>query len=195
MGWLLLLHLSHSFPVPYRTSPQWNFPLQVLSYLKQSIISSCSCGHREWKSDSFSAESFPVGNKPCLPIQITQHSLHNFHFCHQPWHWLWELFWARAPLIKFPNSSSRVAGGEWLNPSCCTSGHWLGRLKGNKIFQQFPLEAGHEEEMVVMRKQAGNHMVTGRKGDRRVFVPESFPDLHCSWCLSHQGLATSLLVL
>lgn len=179
MGWLLLLHLSHSFAVPYRTSPQWNFHLQVLSYLKQSIISSYSCGHREWKEVSSSAESFPLWNKPCLPIWITQHSLHNFHFCHQPWHWMWELFWARSFLITFPNSQLQSHWWQVTQPKLLHLRTLTWKIKGNKIFQKFPLEAGHEEKMAVMRKQAGNHMVTGR---------EETEECLCTWVISRLKL-------
>lgn len=147
---------------------------------------------------SLFTESFPVQNKPCLPIWITQHSLHNFHFYHQPWHWIWELFWARTPLITLPNSHSRVAGGNDSTQAVAPQDIDLGDIGrgGNKTFQQFPLETGHEEKTDVMRKQAGKPRGHRQEGTQKsLFIPESFPDLHCSQCLYCQGLATSSLVM
>lgn len=126
-------------------------------------------------------------SQPCLPIWITQHRLHNFHFYHQPWHCVWELFWASTALITLPNSSSRVAIDSTRvvapqDDDLEDNGAW----RAIKYFSNF--EAG-QEKMDVMRKQAGNHR------QKSLFVPESFPHFNCSWCLSHQGLATSFLVM
>lgn len=80
----VLLHLGHRFPVTYRTSPhflvkQKKFHLQVPSYLKQRIISSYSCGHREKVEISFFFSLIIAHIEQVISATLmTQDSLHNF---------------------------------------------------------------------------------------------------------------------
>lgn len=68
-GWLLLLlHLSHSFPVPYRTSPQWNFHL--FSFPTSSKASSLHVDTESGNKFLLHLNCSPYGTSPVCPSEL-----------------------------------------------------------------------------------------------------------------------------